>query len=82
MPVNRNFAACHPDPLAGNPLRDLDGGLIAPVNLEDLMYRVTCRRSCFKIGSTTGFAPAMERRCPADSVVPSAFFFAGSSTME
>jgi len=36
MPVNRNFAACHPEPLAGNPLRDLAGGLIAPGNLEDL----------------------------------------------
>src|SRR5208337_5053320 len=52
--------------LAGNPLRDLAGGLIHPVNLEDLMYRVTCRGSCFKIGCTTGFAPAMEQRCPVD----------------
>src|SRR5271166_2888862 len=75
MPVNRNFAACHPDPLAGNPLRDLAGGRIAPGNLEDLMYRVTCRRSCFKIGSTMGFVPAMKGPCPGDPVVPISVFF-------
>ncbi len=74
MPVNRNFAACHRAPPAGNPLRDLAGGLIAPGNLEDLMYRVTCRRSCFKIASTMGFVPAMKGPCPGDPVVPKAFF--------